>query len=407
MLLNKPTLKIAITDYWDGVIPEQFITYNYLFVLLAKNYSLELSDDPDVLFFSVFGEEHKKYNCLKVLYTGENRKPPSWEYDFSFSFAETDEVNLCLPLFVIYPYFWEFKTQNYNKEIALLRKYPKNDFCNFIYSNDNAKERKEFCLKLMRYKQVACPSKVLNNMPNIGMSGMDKLNFMKNYKFSIAFENESNVNYTTEKIYHPFLVGSIPIYWGNPDISKWFNPASFINCHDYYNFEEVIEKIIEIDNNDALYQSYLNAPPFLKGSKVDLISEEDIIERLDLIAKIALTRKNQPPILRKDISNKFLDIFSPELVNPFFANNLQNLRWLLTISLAAWNYSINYNNSELNNAVDECKQAMSAEFINDLIIKCIGRKLMLYPKDQHLIKNINVSLEPNGHISFLVEYLEN
>lgn len=29
------------------------------------------------------------------------------------------------------------------------------------------------------------------------------------------------------------LAGTIPIYWGNPDISREFNSASFINCHDF------------------------------------------------------------------------------------------------------------------------------------------------------------------------------
>jgi hypothetical protein len=258
---------------------------------LDRHYTLELSDDPDVLFFSVFGNEHKKYHCLKVLYTGENRKPPAEEYDFSFSFAATNAVNFYFPLFVGYPYFWEFKKQQYSLEIQLLRHYTKLNFCNFIYSNANAHQRIEFCKKLMEYKKVDCPGSVLNNMPRISMDGMDKLNFMKKYKFSIAFENESSLDYTTEKIYHSFLVGSIPIYWGNPEISQWFNPASFINCHDYSNFDQVIERIIEIDNDEALYQSYRNAPPLLTDSKVDLINADEILERLDFIAKTALSSR--------------------------------------------------------------------------------------------------------------------
>jgi glycosyltransferase involved in cell wall biosynthesis/Tfp pilus assembly protein PilF len=289
--LRKPKLKLAIADYWPGAIPGELLKYSLLFQLLDRHYTLELSDDPDVLFFSVFGNEHKKYHCLKVLYTGENRKPPAEEYDFSFSFAATNAVNFYFPLFVGYPYFWEFKKQQYSLEIQLLRHYTKLNFCNFIYSNANAHQRIEFCKKLMEYKKVDCPGSVLNNMPRISMDGMDKLNFMKKYKFSIAFENESSLDYTTEKIYHSFLVGSIPIYWGNPEISQWFNPASFINCHDYSNFDQVIERIIEIDNDEALYQSYRNAPPLLTDSKVDLINADEILERLDFIAKTALSSR--------------------------------------------------------------------------------------------------------------------
>lgn len=55
----------------------------------------------------------------------------------------------------------------------------------------------------------------------------------KPYKFSIAFENAWYPGYTSEKIVTSMLAGTIPIYWGNPDISREFNSASFINCHDF------------------------------------------------------------------------------------------------------------------------------------------------------------------------------
>lgn len=54
----------------------------------------------------------------------------------------------------------------------------------------------------------------------------------------------------------------MPIYWGNPDIEKDFNGAAFINCHRFDNFDQVVEKVIELDNNDALWTQYANAPIF-------------------------------------------------------------------------------------------------------------------------------------------------
>ena len=56
------------------------------------------------------------------------------------------------------------------------------------------------------------------------------------------------------------LANSIPIYWGNPEISKEFNTKSFINFHDYNTIDDVINKIIELDNNDKLYEEYLQQP---------------------------------------------------------------------------------------------------------------------------------------------------
>ena len=77
----------------------------------------------------------------------------------------------------------------------------------------------------------------------------------------MAFENSmsfnGNIGYTTEKIYEPMIALSIPIYWGNPQINKDFNSKSFINWDEYGSNEKVVERIIEIDNDDDLYMDYI------------------------------------------------------------------------------------------------------------------------------------------------------
>lgn len=292
-LSEKNKIYIDIADYWHGVSPNNLIDNDYLFFIFRKKYSFSISEKPDVLFFSAYGNKHKKYSCLKVLYNPENRQIDKTDYDFSFSFNDTDNKNLNLPNFVRHPYFMDFRLKDYNPDIVRLRSHPKARFCNFIYSNSSAKERVIFCKMLNKYKTVDCPGKVLNNMQSIPSGWMQKLEFIKNHKFTIAFENESSIGYTTEKIYHALLVGSIPIYWGNPRVSEYFNPASFINCHDYNDFDQVIERIIQVDNDQVLYEKYLNAPPFLAGSKVDAISEEKILKRFDMIIN-SLNNQNMP-----------------------------------------------------------------------------------------------------------------
>ena len=96
----------------------------------------------------------------------------------------------------------------------------------------------------------------------------DKLQYIKRYKFTIAFENQTSPGYVTEKILHAFLVKSIPIYWGDPDVTEYFNPESFINCHAFHNFDEVIQYIKEVDSNERLYYKHLFSPPFLPSSKL-------------------------------------------------------------------------------------------------------------------------------------------
>lgn len=85
---------------------------------------------------------------------------------------------------------------------------------------------------------------------------------MKRYKFTIAFENSSSNGYTTEKLIHPLRSFSIPIYWGNSLVTKDFNPKAFINCNDYDNdFDAIIERVKELDNNPDKYLAMLRENP--------------------------------------------------------------------------------------------------------------------------------------------------
>jgi hypothetical protein len=59
------------------------------------------------------------------------------------------------------------------------------------------------------------------------------------------------------------IARSVPIYKGDPRIARTFNPRSFINLNDFKSDEEAVEFIAAVDQDDALYQTYLDAPPFV------------------------------------------------------------------------------------------------------------------------------------------------
>ena len=106
--------------------------------------------------------------------------------------------------------------------------------------------------------------RVLNN---IGYIVDDKLKFQSKYKFSIAFENSEYPGYTTEKLVHPKLVDSIPIYWGNPVVDKDWNTKSFINAYNFTNILDLVDFIKEVDNNDDLWYKMLMEPHLNENSK--------------------------------------------------------------------------------------------------------------------------------------------
>jgi len=74
--------------------------------------------------------------------------------------------------------------------------------------------------------------------------------FYSDYKFVFALENTSKCGYTTEKITTPMAANSIPIYWGNPDVHRDFNTASFVNVHGYASFDEAIDRIVQLDKEN-------------------------------------------------------------------------------------------------------------------------------------------------------------
>lgn len=55
---------------------------------------------------------------------------------------------------------------------------------------------------------------------------------LRDYMFSFSIENDSYSSYFTEKILDCFAMGTVPIYWGSPDISDFFNKDGIIFLDD-------------------------------------------------------------------------------------------------------------------------------------------------------------------------------
>ena len=287
------TIKIKFVDWGNEIYKEE--NGNIILRILKERYNVILSDTPDYIIYSVWGSEHLKYDCIRIFIAGEHVSPcfdicdyaMGWD-DITFgdryirrfqpgtniSDRGEDFLRALLkhkPIEYLPVEKKVYGERIYNDEEKYEVKYPsieEKKFCNFIYTNGNAdKIRREFFEKLNKYKKVDSIGKYLNNVGyTIGKGIQDKFEAQKKYKFSIAFENESGLDYTTEKILDAFITGTIPIYWGNPNIGNEFNEKAFINCHSFENFDEVIELIKKIDNDDQLYNEYITQPIFNDNS---------------------------------------------------------------------------------------------------------------------------------------------
>jgi len=130
------------------------------------------------------------------------------------------------------------------------------------------------------YEKVDSAGSLLNNMgqriPGRG-DQKPKVDFISDYRFTIAAENSSHPGYTTEKLLHPLSVGSIPIYWGSERANEDFNEDTFINVHQFDDLVEVVDLIEEIESNDSLYEKYVTAPVFPEGKIPDLLRPESVL----------------------------------------------------------------------------------------------------------------------------------
>ncbi len=277
----KPKIKIFFTDFWSVFKIEN----NYFLDLLNDDYEVEITDvHPDLIFYSVFGTEFNKYRCKRVFFTGENIRPDFNKCDWAFTFDYSDDSrNFRLPLYALFADVEQLTLPK--PPISQLLK-EKTKFCNFIYSNPSCKKRNEFFKKLSKYKKIDSAGRLYRNVTE---RVKNKIAYVRQFKFTIAFENESYPGYTTEKILEPMLVHSIPIYWGNPLVYKDFNQKSFMNYHSFENDEALIEKIIEIDSNEDLYIEMLNQPFFENNVVNQFTDKENIKLRLKEIIDSEIT----------------------------------------------------------------------------------------------------------------------
>ncbi len=260
--MQKKKIRVQKADFYGDYFERSILNR------LEKKYEVEISDKPDFLFYSVYrsGREHYQYNdCVKIFWSVEGVIPDFNECDYAIGSypMEVGSRYLQVPY---NPVTEQIQIREQFRDINLKNR----KFCNFIYSNatngNGAILRQEFCKELMKYKHVDCPGSVLNNMkdaiePRNGKWYRGKVDFLKNYKFTIAFENISMPGMVTEKIIQAFEAGSIPIYWGDDAVTKLFNPKAFINCADYSSWEEVINRVKELDQNDDEYMQMILVPP--------------------------------------------------------------------------------------------------------------------------------------------------
>lgn len=267
---NKRTIRVWFADSGDTYVR------NMLQGILEHNYNVVFdAAHPEFLFFSIFGYEHLKYgeDCIKVLYSGENVFPNFNECDYAISSADLKYVDrhLYVPPCCYHDIMGEKNIPLPQLDAGMAHRR----FCCFLYKVMNhdvgAVLRADLCKMLTaKYKKVDCPGVALHNMdaPELASRFADdwsvsKIKFLTKYKFNIAYENSNSPGYVTEKLSDSFKANTVPIYWGSQgtDLPK----DAMIYANDYPDLESLVQRIIEVDNNDEEYLKILRANPLRRG----------------------------------------------------------------------------------------------------------------------------------------------
>ena len=131
----------------------------------------------------------------------------------------------------------------------------------FIAGNCGSNSHREDLVKeLMNYTRVDSLGSCLHNKDppeGVDVGGLQgKINLMRSYLFHLAFENSNEPDYVTEKLWGTLESGTLPVYYGAPNVKEHAPPNSIISRHDFNSNQDFAMYLNMVAANKTLYESY-------------------------------------------------------------------------------------------------------------------------------------------------------
>ena len=151
----------------------------------------------------------------------------------------------------------------------------KNNLASLIASSQNKLKGHKLRHKIAKY--------IKNNELNIAVIGRgykpfeNKEDGLKSFRYSIVIENSSEQDYFTEKLVDACLLETIPIYWGAPNISKYFDIRGFIVCNSSDEIEDALKNLSIRDYNRKI--------KWIKKNKEIALYHANLMKRAALIIR--------------------------------------------------------------------------------------------------------------------------
>ena len=266
------TIKIGFEGFWKNFDPEKlFITK-----ILRKHYNVELSEEADYVICSGFGF----YNYLdepgiRIMFSGENYIPDFNYIDYALSFYPIEFLDRHCSIPGLVPISVDAleelgrKNRDYGNDILKEKVY----FANLLAGHESDENMRSRLLDVLsQYKRVECAGTFRNNMPGgqtVSIAEGTKLPFVRKCKFTLCPESVVHEGFVTEKIFDAFQADTIPIYYGSSTVSSIFNAKAYLDVRDFENLDALLERIIELDNDDEKYLEMLRQPIFTNSCYVE------------------------------------------------------------------------------------------------------------------------------------------
>jgi len=174
--------------------------------------------------------------------------------------------------------------------------YTKTKNLSMISSNKNfCSGHSKRLITMKRLMELDCGVGLYGKAANNPIDGElnAKLLSHKDYRFSIVVENEAIPGWHTEKILDCFLTGTIPIYWGDPNISDIYDSRGILQMDNYLDSDPESWSKESFDIfNEELYNSMYDHVKNNFQTAFENAQEYSIQENINSVCREFMNEKN-------------------------------------------------------------------------------------------------------------------
>ena len=183
-------------------------------------------------------------------YYSSLRIPTSDKRDTNLLYATTD-LHSDIPV----PYYSEAEYRIANAPVP----FDSIPCASFMARNCNSRNGREIVVKaIMRHIRVDSMSSCMNNarVPD-GANKSNKTSIMERYLFHLAFENQCENDYITEKLWGSLESGTLPVYFGAPNVLDHVPPNSIVDANSFGgDWAALGQHLAYLSTNKTAYMEY-------------------------------------------------------------------------------------------------------------------------------------------------------